>query len=1691
MKIKHEGDTRNIFFKRYIFLSVFISVLFGLNIIYPYTTRAQSTFHKNIKVIRSDRHTLELELKVGNFRTEMTQHGGQTYQRFIIPDMVQNIRPGEPQVPTCGALLGIPSDKDVKIQIQKSHYKTLKGHRLYPAPDFRVIGNNPDNLSDGKIEQEFSLNQDIYTANTFYPHTIADMDYTGYLRDQPVAHVQFYPVQYNPVTGEVRLYQHIRVRVTWNTAHAPKSQTFRGFSQEYEDVLENTLLNYRFLNRSPHTLKAPLNPFNNDTKNILSLAPSPTLKIGVQEDGIYKLTYADITNGGFSLSNVDPRTIRISNRGTEIPIYVFGEEDGVFDTTDYILFFGTAITDKYTSRNVYWLSTSGNNGLRMSTRSGTVSGNAPIATQFPATLHAETDTYYWQSVPNGKDQDHWFWGNKLTAPTAMNYPLILNNISSAADKVHVHVQLRGYTTISNINPDHHTRIYLNNNLIDDKQWDGQTVFDHDVSMPHSYLLEGTNTARVELVKDTGATVDQVFLNWIEINYFDTYVAENNKLVFTTPSSNTLQFDVTGFTQSDIGVFDITNPNNIVLITDTRIITSENGLSTVQFEDTPPQETRYLAQLSTQYKTPVTIEKDQPSTWKSLANGADYIIITHDDFYTNALKLANYRSTSGLRVVTVKTSDIYDEFNYGIFTPQAIRDFLTYAYHNWVAPAPLSVLLVGDACYDFRDNLKTGTINYVPSPIIETTLIGETPSDNWYVLVSGDDILPDMFIGRLSAQSTSQINTIVNKILYYEKNTPDKSWNKNVLLVADDDEPVFNQISEDISGLLPFNYNANKVYVSTYTSGSANPTTDIMNYINNGSVLVNYSGHGSINTWGTWKDTIFFSNSNVNALVNAYKMPFVTILNCMNGYFTGPKSQPSIAETFQRLGGYKGAIAVLAASGWDYPAGQRVLMRNLHKTIFEKNQFFLGAAITAAKINTFTTFNSLKELVEMFVLFGDPLTKLGVGSRLTILNPNGNEIIPSGTLFPTQWVSSRDMVNFTLKYSTDNGNTWITITEHVKGTQYSWNPPIFETDMNECLIQAIGFDSSNEIVSTDTSDATFTIPATTTPPDPVGLNALYNFDEGSGAIAHDTSGNGNDGTINDATWTIGKNEGALSFNGTSSYVSISNSLPAFSEFTCTAWVKASDLAANRGVFTSGGLNTSGFRFRVNKDGSVWLMMAGGGTFNTVSTAAGVIQSGSFYHIGVTGKSGQYMRIYVNGAPAKEKITTQTVDTPTARGYIGTSWSKSSELMNGIIDDVCIYNRALSNQEVLDVYNKSNTVMISGSITINDGATYTKSTDVTLNLTASDNIGVTGYYLSSSAAKPSVTANGWITVTPVQSYYETVSYTLSSGEGGKTVYVWYKDSDGNISATASDSITVDMTAPVVTITSPTSGSAYTSLANTINLGGNVTEGGSGIAGVTWSSDKGGSGTASGTTGWTISGISLTDGDTIIAVTATDGAGNTGTDTITVSYSETPTSSGLSALYTFDEGSGATAYDTSGNGNNGIINGATWTAGKYGSALSFNGTNNYVSISNSLPAFSEFTCAAWVQVADLSANRGIFTSGGFNSSGFRFRVNKDGSVWLMVAGGGNYNTVLTATGVIQSGSFYHISVTGKSGQYMRVYVNGVLAKEKITTQTVDTPTAHGYIGTSWSTSSELMNGIIDDIRIYNRALSDQEIADLYNTQ
>ena len=101
---------------------------------------------------------------------------------------------------------------------------------------------------------------------------------------------------------------------------------------------------------------------------------------------------------------------------------------------------------------------------------------------------------------------------------------------------------------------------------------------------------------------------------------------------------------------------------------------------------------------------------------------------------------------------------------------------------------------------------------------------------------------------------------------------------------------------------------------------------------------------------------------------------------------------------------------------------------------------------------------------------------------------------------------------------------------------------------------------------------------------------------------------------------------------------------------------------------------------------------------------------------------------------------------------------------------------------------------GTIAIKGGASYTPSVSITLSLSAADFVGVTGYYLSSDPTTPLAASAGWTAVTETSSYFADVSYTLPVGDGTKSVYVWYKDSEGNVSLPAVTSISLDTTPPV---------------------------------------------------------------------------------------------------------------------------------------------------------------------------------------------------------------------------------------------------------------------------------------------------------
>jgi cell division septation protein DedD len=227
--------------------------------------------------------------------------------------------------------------------------------------------------------------------------------------------------------------------------------------------------------------------------------------------------------------------------------------------------------------------------------------------------------------------------------------------------------------------------------------------------------------------------------------------------------------------------------------------------------------------------------------------------------------------------------------------------------------------------------------------------------------------------------------------------------------------------------------------------------------------------------------------------------------------------------------------------------------------------------------------------------------------------------------------------------------------------------------------------------TPTPRPTPTPTATPTPTPPIGLVAAYNFDEGNGTTVKDASGHGITGNILGATWTTGgKNGNALSFNGLTSYVDLGNPslLQITGSMTWSAWVKAAANPADDGEIVAKSNDASGWQLKTSPD-------TGANTFGVaVSSGSGRVQRYSktvrslnvwYYVAGVYNAAARTLDIYVNGVP-DDGVLTGTIPASQVNApvnvYIGkrTSLHGGGYCFNGIIDDVRIYNRALSRAEI---------------------------------------------------------------------------------------------------------------------------------------------------------------------------------------------------------------------------------------------------------------------------------------------------------------------------------------------------------------------------------------------------------------------------
>jgi len=904
-----------------------------------------------------------------------TLDGFSTYHEIGMPAVVERT-----------VMAAIPPGARVELSVDVHASQDYSAIQLVPVPELVS-----DSMTGGSSRMQFMSDQAVYQRDVYFPGQPAAIAGTGILRGMHCAQILITPVQYNPVQRMLRVARRMTITLEFHGADAsagfnamPAKNLQLGTPRVYEAIRAASVIN-----PDSHSAKISYVQSTAPVHALISgeMDSSPfAIRVVTSEPGIYRIRYEDIAGLGVDMSALTNSNLKVENLGREIAVYRSGA--GPFTDGDFILFYAEDFQSEYSASNVYWLYQGTGDGLAVQNSASAPAGGYPQPDSFMTSARIEQDLVWRRNLPDYVDgEDQWFWLLfNITGVKTLDMPFTLNNFDNDTGSFDIELYMRGETSFN-----HRTRLVLNGTQIDDFEWTGTAIERRTVSGISSTLFNtGLNTLTVQALTASGIVpTDKYYVNWAELTYARPYIADNNRLAFGVDAAGNTTFEVGGFSGPGIMVFDVSQPAAPVQLTETSIITEDN-VSRVRFEANVEQSSVFYAATLDSSLTPDALVVDTPSDLRSSRTDIDYIIIAHNQFLADAEDLKTIREQGGLGVEIVDIQDIYDEFSYGIKDLTAIKYFLRYAYDNWHATDhPTYVVLVGDATYDYRDNL--GRASEGKADLIPTYLgyrgsigpsVGATASDNWFVCVDGDDPLPDMVIGRLCVKQNDDLKNIIDKIITYE-GIEDEPWHRRIIFaVDDDDQDIFENMAQSLREKLPADFTIRNLYLSTYPA-VPEATADLIDEISNGALITNYIGHGSTDTWSNsrWFQTpnqnTGTTRDDVAALANVDKYIFAIILNCLSGTFSEVADDYSMAEEFLRQQD-KGAVACAAASASGLPSHHKALGIQIYDGLFNNNITAAGALLTAAKIEAYQQTNS-RDLLETFIFFGDPALELKVAT----------------------------------------------------------------------------------------------------------------------------------------------------------------------------------------------------------------------------------------------------------------------------------------------------------------------------------------------------------------------------------------------------------------------------------------------------------------------------------------------------------------------------------------------------------------------------------------------------------------------------------------------------------------------------------------------------------------------------------------
>lgn len=793
------------------------------------------------------------------------------------------------KLPEVNLFFAIPPNS--RITINNVHFDSRFENKIIPAI-------NPSaTIEDSAIvyrQNDFSKLSKMNLENS----PIQVMEYFHF-RDFYIVHIKVNNYKFHPETSSLEILENINFKI--NLPVNPVVHSPIKIKSDFDKLLSNILANTDVAEQ----FRTPVSYSLTDTTDNWIDYNSSYLKIGVGQDGIYRINKSDLISFGMPVSVIDPRTLKLFESGKEVKINVKGEDDGVFDDNDYIEFWGkrnyptksyrtinnsneeyNEYLNRYIDSTFYFLCWNSSNGERIDTIYNSLTSVGDTLDYYLQLQHNETQSTF-QFCDNDEVANQtsswlknksWFWNYLISQ---LNFNFSISDIYPNK-KASIYFKLVSYAS-NIISNSHQVELFLNNSMIDSGSVDRfkQMLLKGDINS--SVLLSGVNQIRLLNIAN-GSSPNSLITDWFDVEYPKYLKLVNNSLYFKIADDVLPGLKLIKTSNASLTSYHIYKINPECRIIKNYFINSSN----LFFSDSVSPGDEYYIIGEGNNLVPEFYYLKNFKNLRNITQQADYMSITHTKFlnavqnYTNSISNLYNLSTSVFDV-----QDIFDEFSFGYPYPESIRLFVNKFYNNALQPKPEYLTLIGDANYDYKNFLNgSAGKNYVPS-------FGNPVSDNWYAIWDPAAIqIPQLKVGRIPINESSELEFYLSKIQNNETQ-PYDDWNKRYLF--------FSGGRSDVAGELEYLKAPNDSIINLYVSPkpvagnythfykTRNPQTDfgpysqdeISNSISNGGLFISYVGHSGTSTWDNSINTATQLENNVN------RNPLITDFGCSTNKYAEP------------------------------------------------------------------------------------------------------------------------------------------------------------------------------------------------------------------------------------------------------------------------------------------------------------------------------------------------------------------------------------------------------------------------------------------------------------------------------------------------------------------------------------------------------------------------------------------------------------------------------------------------------------------------------------------------------------------------------------------------------------------------------------------------------------------------------------